>query len=164
MGVEGVFRGIMRRIYCKEEVCIGCRLCEVWCRIEHSKSKKVLKAFLYEKERAIQRVQVEERGAVSFALQCRHCEEPDCVYSCISGALYKGNEVVMHDTSRCVGCWSCVLACPYGVIAMDEVRGKAWKCDFCEGVGREEPICVEKCPNEALRLALVLEVEHAESE
>ncbi len=120
----------------------------VWCQVEHSRSRDIIKAFLYEKERPIPRVRVEERGPVSFALQCRHCEEPDCVFACISGALYKKDGVVVHDASKCVGCWSCVLACPYGAIIRDETHGKAWKCDLC--AGREEPICVEKCPNEAL--------------
>ncbi|RLG63340.1 4Fe-4S ferredoxin [archaeon] len=140
----------MRRVCCDETVCIGCHLCEVWCIVAHSKSGDILKAFLYEKERAIARVRVEERGAVSFAVQCRHCEEPECVFACISGALRKDfrKGVVLHDASKCVGCFSCVLACPYGAIIPVEERGKVVKCDLCEG--REMPICVEKCPNEAL--------------
>ena len=95
-------------------------------------------------------MRVEERGAISFSLQCRHCEEPDCVHACISGALYKAETgIVVHDASKCVGCWSCVLACPYDAIIRDEVHNKALKCDLCGG---REPVCVEKCPNEALRV------------
>ncbi|RZN64656.1 MAG: hypothetical protein EF806_04690 [Candidatus Methanoliparum thermophilum] len=122
-------------ICCKEEVCIGCRLCEIWCTVEHSKSKDIIKAFLYEKERAISRVQVEERGPVSFALQCKHCNEPDCVYACISGALHKENGIIKLDASKCVGCWSCVMACPYGAIIRDEVRGNS-----AGGIGAVEAI------------------------
>lgn len=101
----------MRRICCNEEVCIGCRICVVWCQVEHSRSKNIIKSFLYEKERAIPRVLVEERGPVSFALQCRHCEEPDCVYACISGALYKKREVVVHDARRMRTAVEDVYAC-----------------------------------------------------
>jgi len=151
MGAKRVSIGAMKKsIYCKEDVCIGCRLCEIWCLVEHSESKDIVKAFNYEKERAIARVMVEERKPVSFALQCRHCDEPDCVYACISGALYRENGVVLHDASKCVGCWSCVMACSRGAIFRDEIHDKAVKCDLCNG--REQPICVENCPNEALIL------------
>jgi carbon-monoxide dehydrogenase iron sulfur subunit len=92
----------MRRIIAREEVCIGCRLCEVWCLVQHSKSKDIIKAFKRETPRAMARVHVEERGADSFALQCRHCEEPYCVYSCISGAMYIDEETgtVQHDPEK----------------------------------------------------------------
>ncbi len=150
MGIEGIPAGAlkMRRIRCREEVCIGCRLCEVWCQVEHSKSKEIINAFL--RETAFPRVRVEERGPISISLQCRHCEEPNCVHACISGALYRDLEtcVVKHDASKCVGCWSCVLACPYDAIIRDDAHNRVLKCDLCEG--REEPICVEKCPNDAL--------------
>lgn len=140
----------MSRIICNEEVCIGCRLCEIWCLVAHSKSKDILKAFLYEKDRAIARVHVEERGPVSFALQCRNCEDAHCIFACISGALYRPDEsgLVMHNVAKCVGCWSCLLACPYGAMIRDETHGKALKCDLCSG--SDEPICVKKCPNNAL--------------
>lgn len=143
----------MRRIYAKEEVCIGCRLCEVWCLVQHSRSKDIIKAFKREKPRAMARVHVEEQGANSFALQCRNCEEPDCVYSCISGAMYIDEETgkVQHDPEKCVGCWTCIMVCHRGAILRDErERRVASKCDMCTDL--EIPACVAHCPNEALVL------------
>ena len=78
----------MGKIVAKPEVCIGCHLCEIWCAVAHSKSKEVIKTFLYENPPR-PRIVVEERLPLSFALQCRHCPEPDCVFACISGALYQ---------------------------------------------------------------------------
>jgi carbon-monoxide dehydrogenase iron sulfur subunit len=138
------------RVVVKPEVCIGCHLCEVWCVVAHSKSRDILKAFKYEKERPLPRVLVEENIPLTFAMQCRHCNEPDCVFACISGALYKDQESgkVVHDESRCVGCYSCVMACPYGAIVIDQNNRKITKCDLCEGL--DYPMCVKMCPNEAL--------------
>lgn len=141
----------MKRIYPEEEVCVNCHLCQVYCLVEHSKSKDIIKAYKMEKDRAMTRVLVEEKDSVSFALQCRHCDEPVCVYSCITGAMQKDpvTGVVKVDQDKCIGCWTCVLVCPYGAVLPDYLHEHAVKCDLCPG--RAMPVCVEKCPNESLQ-------------
>jgi carbon-monoxide dehydrogenase iron sulfur subunit len=57
-------------------------------------------------------------------------------------------DAVMCDWSRCIGCWTCVMVCPYGVIGRQLELGKAVKCDLCPG--RETPACVASCPTKAL--------------
>lgn len=141
----------MKRIYTLEDVCIGCHLCEVACITEHSQSKDPVRAFLHEPVRPISRCTVEEKddGVVSFSTTCRHCDEPDCLRACISGAIQKfDNGVVKVDTEQCVGCWSCVMACPYGAIQRNVAKKKANKCDLCPD--RKSPACVDACPNRAL--------------
>lgn len=142
----------MKRIFINEEYCIGCRICEIYCQVKHSKSKKILKAFKKELPDMISRVLVEDIGYNSFAIQCRHCSDAPCVESCISGAMIKNpyTEVVICDEEKCVGCWSCIMVCPYGVIKRDlSVRKAVSKCDLCFDV--EIPVCVKNCPNEALK-------------
>ena len=140
----------MRRIYAKEEVCIGCRLCEVYCQVEHSRSRNIIKTFKVEVPPP-SRITVEEEGAASFALQCRHCPEPYCAYACIAGAIYQDEQTgeVIQNPEKCIGCWTCVLCCTKGAVRAD-TRGprKASKCDLCPD--RETPACVEMCPNDAL--------------
>ncbi|MGQ9632371.1 MAG: 4Fe-4S dicluster domain-containing protein [bacterium] len=142
----------MKRVYPKEEVCIGCRLCEVACVVEHSKSKDILKAYKRESPRPLPGTRVEERGALSFSLQCRHCEDAPCIEACISGAMHrKPPGVVVVGESRCMGCWTCIMVCPFGAIRrkiVDGGRGIASKCDLCPD--REIPACVSVCPNRAL--------------
>ncbi len=140
----------MGRVLVKPEVCIGCHLCEIWCAVAHSRSKNILKAFTSEQPKPLPRVLVEERLPLTFALSCRHCAEPDCVFACISGALYKDRETgrVVHDRARCVGCYSCVMACPYGCVLINEKERRVLKCDLCTGL--DFPYCVSHCPNEAL--------------
>jgi carbon-monoxide dehydrogenase iron sulfur subunit len=141
----------MKRIYTLEDVCIGCHLCEVACITEHSLSKDTVKAYLHEQSRPISRCTVEEMdgGIISLSTTCRHCDEPDCMQACISGAIQKDEKgVVRMDIDQCVGCWSCVMACPYGAIQRNLTRKKANKCDLCPD--RKSPACVDACPNRAL--------------
>lgn len=140
----------MKRVYAKGEVCIGCHLCEVYCRLAHSPTQDIVKAFNRKSAPSLASVQVQESRPISFALQCRHCDDPVCVYSCLSGALSKDPEtgIVSVDTEKCIGCWTCVLACPVAAPKRDTTMGKIVKCDLCKD--REMPYCVENCPNEAL--------------
>lgn len=145
-----------KRIFAREEVCVGCRLCEVHCITAHSRYKNdVVKAFKKSDPRPLARIIVEESKPISFGLQCRHCDEPECVKSCITGAMQKdpATGIVTNDETRCIGCWTCILACPFGVIKRD-YKGKkvASKCDFCLEAGGE-PACVSHCPNEAIYVA-----------
>jgi carbon-monoxide dehydrogenase iron sulfur subunit len=135
-----------------EEACIGCRLCEVACITVHSRSGDPVRAFKEENPRPRARNVLEERGHESFSLSCRHCEEPHCVDACISGAMVRDHDSgrVVHRPEKCVGCWSCVMTCPFGAIHMDRERAKVFKCDRCPE--RAVPACVEACPNRALVL------------
>ncbi|MCS7233960.1 MAG: 4Fe-4S dicluster domain-containing protein [Synergistetes bacterium] len=142
-----------KRILAKEEYCMGCRLCEVHCVVQHSKSKNILKVFKGEEPRPVSGICFEERGPTSFALQCRHCEDAPCIEACISGAMYRDpvTSKILNNRSKCVGCWMCIMVCPYGVIKPDHEEKKvASKCDLCIDAGF--PACVEHCPNEALVL------------
>ena len=141
----------MRRVYAREEVCIACRLCEVACAVEHSESKHIITAMRHERPKPIPRIRVESDGPVSFALQCRHCEEPACAQACLTQALRQGDDgIVRYNPDYCMACYTCMLACPNGAIvkaSRDGWKGIA-KCDLCPG--REVPACVAICPNEAL--------------
>ncbi|MHA1792900.1 MAG: 4Fe-4S dicluster domain-containing protein [Promethearchaeota archaeon] len=145
----------MKRIVIHEEYCVGCRLCEINCLVAHSKSKDILKLFKREVsyKDAVPIIVIEEEGYTSFGLPCRHCEDAPCVESCMTGALYVDEKTgaILWDEDKCVGCYMCIMACPYGVIhRAKEGKKISSKCDLCVSVGEEIPICVQKCPNEAL--------------
>ncbi len=142
----------MKRIYVNEDACMGCGLCRVYCQTEHSVSKDILKAFKKESPRPLPRVRVERKADISFSLQCRHCDEPWCVYSCLTGAMHRDLEtgMVVVDRDKCMGCWTCIVACPNRALTRDLDNKVVAKCDLCPE--SEVPACVANCPNEALML------------
>ena len=95
------------------------------------------------------RIHVEEDGKITYAVSCRHCEDPVCVKSCISGALSKSDGVVKIDKNKCVGCFTCVLVCPYGAVSPAEEHA-ATKCELCLENACGSPACVKGCPNKAI--------------
>lgn len=138
----------MKRIYVKEEWCLGCHLCEYECAFANSGIADMVKAL---KGKTIHpNVHVEDCGDIHFAVNCRHCKDPICVHSCISGALTKGEDgVVRIDRDKCVGCHTCVLVCPYGAI-MPADEGVMQKCELCIENAGGKPVCVQGCPNKAI--------------
>jgi carbon-monoxide dehydrogenase iron sulfur subunit len=58
--------------------------------------------------------------------------------------------IVISDSEKCVGCWTCLVACPYGVLARDSRDKVVAKCDLCPT--QDIPVCVVNCPNEALAI------------
>ena len=137
----------MKRIYVNEKWCLGCHLCEYYCAYANSGKDDMVKAL---KDITIHpRIRIEEHRGVSFAVSCRHCEEPLCVKSCITGALTRKDGVIHIDSSKCVGCYTCVLVCPYGCVTPSE-HGAMQKCERCIGNAQGTPACVRGCPNKAI--------------
>jgi carbon-monoxide dehydrogenase iron sulfur subunit len=140
----------MRSLYVREEVCMGCGLCEVYCAFAYSGGRDLMRAFRKEGPRPLARIHVERAGSLFLPLQCRHCPDSPCVSACLTGAMHRdvGTGAVVVDPDKCSGCWTCIMVCPYGVITRDIDRGIVAKCDLCPG--RDIPSCVANCPNEAL--------------
>ena len=83
--------------------------------------------------------------------QCaKKCACNPCVKGCIAGALSVKDGVIVCDESRCVGCYTCVLSCPYGAVVIDGEGHKIRKCDLCLSNSNGAPACVQGCPNNAI--------------
>jgi electron transport protein HydN len=141
--------------------CIGCRTCEVACVVAHSQDQDV--TALTQKNFA-PRLHVIKGVNVSTAVMCRQCEDAPCANVCPNGAISRQQDRVMVMQERCIGCKTCVVACPYGAmevvtkpvfrqngaaISAVSEKAEAHKCDLC--TGRENgPACMEVCPTKAL--------------
>lgn len=138
----------MKRIMIKKELCTSCMNCVVACMAEHNeKSKSVYLVNLVDKSNESRNQIVLGKDNKATPIFCRHCDEPECVNTCMSGAMTKDREsgVVKYDEKKCASCYMCIMSCPFGILKPDEVTGdKIVKCDFCNG--REIPRCVENCP------------------
>lgn len=138
----------MKRVYVNEQWCLGCHLCEYYCAYANSNEADMVKAL--KDVRINPRIQIEERGGISFAVSCRHCGEPLCVKSCITGALsVDADGVVEIDSNKCVGCYTCIMVCPYGAV-MPGDDGAIQKCELCMKNMAGQPACVTGCPNKAV--------------
>jgi carbon-monoxide dehydrogenase iron sulfur subunit len=139
----------MKKLYFDINKCVACRSCELICCVGHSISKDLFKAF---KEKNIQFPRIKISGAKNknFPVACRHCEDPKCVDACMSAALKKDSisGQVLYDKDRCVGCWMCVMVCPYGAVRPNKKEKLAIRCDLCVDIG--EPQCAKYCPVKAI--------------
>ncbi len=142
----------MKKIYCNIKKCLGCGSCEIACAVEHSLTKN-LDSSLNEKELPIKRRKAEfiEDG-IAISTGCHHCEDASCVEACMSQAMYKDASTgkTMHDKDKCVGCWMCIMSCPFGALSRKKQDKIVVKCDLCPD--RDNPACVEACHTKALFL------------
>jgi carbon-monoxide dehydrogenase iron sulfur subunit len=142
----------MKSIVVNPERCVACRTCEIACAVTRSSLSKELPGAMREEISPLPRVRVEPAGPErGFPVQCRHCEDAPCLDACPAGALHRheGGLVLLRD-ERCIGCWVCVMVCPFGAPRPFRHVRKMLKCDQCHGM--EAVACVESCPTEALRL------------
>jgi Fe-S-cluster-containing hydrogenase component 2 len=56
------------------------------------------------------------REASEFAVHCRKCRNAPCIASCPFDALDWEHGILERNAVLCVGCRSCSLSCPFGVI------------------------------------------------
>jgi carbon-monoxide dehydrogenase iron sulfur subunit len=119
------------------------------CAVEHSTSKTLFVA-LSEIPTPKPRLYVEWVAPDHVVpINCRHCEDAPCMHACIAGAISQTNDgVVVTEKDKCIGCWTCVMVCPYGVIGRHMDEHKAYRCDRCPD--REIPACVSACPTNTL--------------
>ncbi|GKX61655.1 oxidoreductase Fe-S binding subunit [Pragia fontium] len=145
-----------RFVIADAKACIGCRVCEVACVMTHNHGKHPEVPELY-----LPRIKVVKTAKIKTAVTCRHCEDAPCVQVCASDALTHEIDGIQLSKEKCIGCKTCVLACPFGAISMVEEnatvsdnelsRITAHKCDLCAN-DAESPACVSACPTKALKV------------
>lgn len=144
--------------------CIGCKACVVACKEANQLEADVdgYGGGLYDapeglNERTKTVIQLHrDGGETSFVKkQCMHCVDPACVGACMLGAMHKTDfGIVAYDSSICVGCRYCEVACPFNVPSFQwsKASAKMVKCELCRhrlAVGKE-PACSEVCPRGAV--------------
>lgn len=143
----------MKQVFAYLDKCTGCRSCQLACAVEHSTGKNLFSAIM-ETPTPRYRLFIEQADEQKIPITCRHCDTAPCLDACISGALYRDDRgMVLQQDERCVGCWTCLMVCPYGVVGRQKEGNIAVKCDRCPDL--DEPACVGACPTHALVYAEV---------
>ena len=141
------------------DLCIGCRTCMIACVVAHEGRRIFdIDPDGYDFNPKLHMVKT---AKISVPVQCKHCENPACLAVCPVNCIKVIDDAVVIDQSECIGCKSCVQACPFGAINMIAQIGTsqadgarrvvANKCDLCVGTG-DGPSCVRVCPTSALTL------------
>ena len=129
-----------------EASCIACQACEVHCKTNKGLGPGPLPCKIV----TVGPLDVDGQPRLRIVfMPCFHCEEPWCVKACPTGAMQRREKdgIVFVDPSVCVGCKSCIAACPWGTPQWDPATRKAVKCDYCKDrldTGLQ-PACVTKC-------------------
>ena len=162
-------------------VCIGCKACEVACKewnnlpADHvgmtgesydntgALSANTWRHVNFVEQTGAKGVRGNEQGVFQSAWLmmsdvCKHCHNPPCMEACPTGALFKTEfDTVVVQQDICNGCGYCVPACPFGVVDLNQIDGKAHKCTLCYDrlKGGLEPACAKSCPTESIQFGEV---------
>ncbi|MEL6989703.1 MAG: 4Fe-4S dicluster domain-containing protein, partial [Bacteroidota bacterium] len=129
--------------------CIGCHACTTACKSEHEVPVGVNRTWVKQVEKG----SFPDTRRLFSVMRCNHCTDAPCVSICPTSALhYRKDGIVDFDKDRCIGCKSCMQACPYDALYIDPDTHTAAKCNYCANridVGLE-PACVNVCPEHAI--------------
>lgn len=158
--------------------CIACSSCAVACKFENNLPNDIWwnhvrtidDEFVIDPDRKEVPTGIYPNLAMgNITVSCQHCENPACLSVCPTGATQKDDEtgIVTIDPEQCIGCKSCIAACPYDVrtyvehepqYAVDfalgstdvptHKQGVVEKCTFCyhHVKNGDLPACIEPCP------------------
>lgn len=139
--------------------CTGCKTCVMACKDYYDSPLDIARRKVYDIEGG--QWKGEQDGAYEtdsflyhLSIGCQHCDNPACADVCPTTAMHKDPKdgIVKVDTTKCMGCSYCVMACPYNSPQIDHESGHAVKCEACwERLDTgKTPVCVSACPLRAL--------------
>ncbi len=154
--------------------CTGCGACVIACKQVNGTLSDVYWCNVYTKEIG----QFPNSRVRHLPAGCMQCQDAPCIVHCPTGASFRNADgIVLIDEDKCIGCRSCLNACPYNARQYNFIKaekkpywgegeeltpfeqikstthklGKAEKCNFCQDrleIGKD-PICVQTCPGKA---------------
>lgn len=131
--------------------CIGCHACTVACKSEHDVPLGVNRTWV----KYIETGTFPDVSRKFNVMRCNQCDDAPCMTICPTSALFRAdNGVVDFQDDNCIGCKSCMNACPYDALYINPETNTAHKCNMCNHrleVGLE-PSCQVVCPTEAIKI------------
>lgn len=156
--------------------CFGCQTCAMACKTSNNLPNEVWYNRVKTDGGEVSDSAKGSYPSISMSylpVACQHCDEPACVAVCPADATVKDPEtgIVTQDLEACIGCKSCIAACPYEGVrsfideepefyveyALGDIgapvhrKGVVEKCTFCSSMIErgEAPSCMQLCPGRA---------------
>jgi Fe-S-cluster-containing dehydrogenase component len=122
------------------EKCTNCKICEITCSIYHDGKASIHNSRI--------RVQAWKDVGAYFPVVCQNCDKPACIEICPTKARIRieSTGAVVTDIDVCIGCKSCIYACPFAAPSINPDTKKTMTCDLCGG----DPVCVKFCKYNAI--------------
>jgi len=122
-------------------MCSECKDCITACEKEHGTARA--------------------KKSSSIPIFCMHChpDKAPCARICPTGAIREENGTLKVDEDACILCRLCMIACPIGIISIDEEKKTAQKCTLCMETDGILPACVEACKDNVLKVFSISELE-----
>jgi len=133
----------------RQNRCIDCERCMEACVKTNNVPSYGYRTIILEQEIE---VGPDQKERMFMPVLCNHCNRPPCVRVCPTTATYKDkvNGIVMMDKKRCIGCKTCMAACPYNARYFNEEERAVDKCNFCFDTrlskGEKLTACAKACP------------------
>ncbi len=129
--------------------CIGCHACTVACKSENQVPLGSFRTWV----KYIDQGTFPDARRNFAVLRCNQCDDAPCMTICPTNALFRrDNGIVDFNSDACIGCKSCMQACPYDALYINPDLGTAAKCHLCAhrvDVGLQ-PACEIVCPTQAI--------------
>ncbi len=161
--------------------CVGCQTCTIACKMENG----LPPATLWRTVLDVESGEFPNVHRTFVPMTCMHCADPPCYDACPTTATrVRPDGIVWIDNDLCIGCGSCVVACPYEARHLIPVErfyfgeatppelatydpsrvGICTKCHFCfhkfdsapeDAVPGRDPIFTPACSSSCIANAIV---------
>ncbi|MFR1638339.1 MAG: 4Fe-4S dicluster domain-containing protein [Eggerthellaceae bacterium] len=123
--------------------CTGCYSCEITCKMEND----IALGDIGTKCCSAGPSATTQHDALPASHHVPAVRRCPCVRVSHRASYRDGNNVVLIDREKCIGCKYCMMACPYGVRDWNKASKTVEKCTLCGHltVNGELPACVKSC-------------------